>query len=49
MLELTWALAKAWYHDRMDPNYRGRTAAQAQEIFRQLGLRSSFWYLDSRE
>ena len=41
----TWALAKAWYHNRMDPDYRGRTAEQAQAVFRQVGLQSSFWSL----
>ena len=48
-LEQAWALAKAWYHNRMDPDYRGRTAAESQEIFHQVGLRSSFWYLESPE
>jgi hypothetical protein len=43
-LEQTWVLAQAWYHNRMDPGYRGRTAAEAQEIFKQVGLRSGFWY-----
>ncbi|HZG68440.1 MAG TPA: hypothetical protein VEZ12_16980, partial [Herpetosiphonaceae bacterium] len=44
-LDQLWALARAWYHNRLDPAYRGRSAEQAQAIFRQLGLRDSFWYL----
>ena len=42
-LEQTWALAQAWYGDRLAPDFRGRTAVQAQEIFRRVGLASSFW------
>ena len=42
-LEQAWALAQAWYGDRLSPGFRGRTAVQAQEIFRRVGLASSFW------
>ena len=45
-LEQTWSLANAWYGDRLDPDFRGRTAAQAQAIFWQVGLRSPFWSLE---
>ncbi len=38
-----WELSQLWYHNRLSPEYHGRTAAQVQEIFRQLGLTSSFW------
>lgn len=38
-----WELSKRWYHNRLSPEYRGRTAAQVQEIFRGLGLASAFW------
>ncbi|HWU38035.1 MAG TPA: hypothetical protein VN203_10350 [Candidatus Acidoferrum sp.] len=48
-MEKTWTLAKAWYYNRMDPNYRGRSAAEAREIFREVGLSSGFWFLDSAE
>lgn len=41
-----WALANAWYHDRLAPTYRSRTVAQVEAIFRALGLTSSFWYMD---
>ena len=44
-MEQTWLLAKAWYHDRLRPDFRGRTPAQAQDIFRRLGLTSAFWSL----
>jgi len=32
-----------WYHDRLALEYHGRTVAQAEEIFTQLGLISAFW------
>lgn len=38
-----WALSKAWYDDRLSPDYRGRTAAGAQAILAGLGLTSPFW------
>jgi len=38
-----WALAKAWYHNRLDPTYSGRSLAEAEAIFRKVGLTSSFW------
>lgn len=46
-LEQTWSLAQAWYYDRLDPDFRGRTADEAQAIFRALGFRSPFWYLET--
>ncbi len=38
-----WDLAKYWYRNRLSPHYRGRTSAQAEAIFRQIGLTSPFW------
>jgi hypothetical protein len=46
-LEQTLELARLWYGDRLNPDFRGRTAEEAQAIFRRLGLQSSFWYLDA--
>lgn len=43
-LEQGWGLAKAWYSaDRRDPDWRRKTADEAQEIFAGLGLTSPFW------
>jgi hypothetical protein len=42
-LTQVWALAQAWYGDRMNPNFRGRTTAEALSIFAQVGLRSAWW------
>ena len=37
-----WGLARAWYHDRLEPGWRPE---EAEAVFAQLGLRSSFWRL----
>jgi hypothetical protein len=42
-LEQVWALAQAWYASRMDPAFRGRTPAGAEEVFTSVGLVSDFW------
>ena len=39
-----WELSKLWYQDRLSVDYHGRTIEQAEEIFRQAGLKSAFWY-----
>jgi hypothetical protein len=44
-LDQIWSLAKAWYGDRLQPGFTGRTIAEAHHIFNQLGLTSPFWYL----
>jgi hypothetical protein len=44
-LSTAWALAVAWYTGRLDPEWRRRTAAEAQELFTSLGLVGSFWRL----
>ena len=38
-----WELSKLWYHNRLSPDYHGRTADEAAAIFRQAGLTSKFW------
>jgi hypothetical protein len=42
-LPLLWDLSKAWYHDRLSEDYRGRSAGQVNAIFAGLGLTSAFW------
>ena len=44
-----WELSRVWYHDRLSPDYRGRTVAQVEAIFRALSLTSGFWYTDNDE
>jgi hypothetical protein len=38
-----WVLSQRWYHNRMSPDYHGRTLEQVQQIFRECGLTSRFW------
>ncbi|HYH11244.1 MAG TPA: hypothetical protein VD789_02725 [Thermomicrobiales bacterium] len=44
-LEETWRLSRAWYHDRLDEEFHGRTLAEAVAIFEQLGMTGPFWSL----
>ncbi|MEZ4870253.1 MAG: hypothetical protein R3C14_53480 [Caldilineaceae bacterium] len=43
---MLWQLSQLWYHDRLSPDYRSRTAAQVTEIFRSLNLTSDFWQME---
>ena len=40
-----WLLAQLWYGNRLDPQWRPMTAAEAELIFRQVGLVGKFWKL----
>jgi hypothetical protein len=40
-----WGLASAWYGNRMDPDWRRRTAEEAEAVFASLGLTVDFWRL----
>ncbi|HET7697970.1 MAG TPA: hypothetical protein VFK57_19810 [Vicinamibacterales bacterium] len=42
-LEQTWALARAWYADRMHPDWRRRTPQDATDAFASVGLTGEFW------
>ena len=45
-LETGWQLAKAWYgSDRRQPQWRRRSVEEAEALFSELGLTSSFWKL----
>jgi len=45
-LETGWNLARAWYGpDRRQPDWRRKTVEEAEELFAQLVLTSSFWAL----
>jgi len=39
-----WDLSKRWYHNRLSPDYHGRTLADIENIFRSAGLTSPFWH-----
>ena len=38
-------LAQAWWHDRLEPDWRPRTREQNQAILDGLGLTGAFWQL----
>lgn len=40
-----WALSQAWYGNRLDHTFHGRSLSQAMEIFRAVGFSSAFWYV----
>ena len=40
-----WELSKLWYQDRLSMDYHGRSIEQAEQIFKQVGLISDFWYI----
>ena len=40
-----WALAEAWFADRLDPTWRRRSSEEAQEVFDGIGLTGPFWDL----
>ena len=44
-LTQTWALSRAWYDNRLESTFRGRGAAEAQAILRDVGLTGPFWQL----
>lgn len=44
-LERMWALVQPWYAGRLEAQWRGRSAEEAQAILDGLGLRGEFWRL----
>jgi hypothetical protein len=44
-LDQAWQLAYAWYADRLSPEWRRRTPAEAQAVLAGVGLAGEFWRL----
>jgi hypothetical protein len=40
-----WKLARLWYSDRLSPEWRPKSAGEAESVFRKLGLVGEFWKL----
>ncbi len=40
-----WRLAKAWYADRLSPDWSRKTPDEAQAVFDSIGLVGEFWAL----
>jgi hypothetical protein len=47
-LEQCWGLARAWYENRLEPNWRRHTIDEAEALFANLGLTGEFWRLAPR-
>lgn len=43
--EQGWRLAKAWFEDRLSPDWRRKTTEEARAVFEEIGLTGSFWEL----
>ena len=41
--EQMWALVQPWYAGRLSPEWRGRSADEAQSIIDGVGLAGEFW------
>ncbi|HSH76638.1 MAG TPA: hypothetical protein VLA09_13205 [Longimicrobiales bacterium] len=44
-LEQMWALARRWYSGRLEADWRGRSAEEAEAILDSVGLTGEFWRL----
>lgn len=44
-LDTAWRLADVWYRDRLSPDWRRRTAEEAEGLFSSVGLTGPFWKL----
>jgi len=42
-----WKLSKLWYRDRLSPDFKGRTIAEAHQMFEKIGLNTAFWRFES--
>jgi len=38
-----WLLAKAWFVDRLSPEWRRKTPEESQAVFDSIGLTGAFW------
>lgn len=44
-LEQAWQLGRAWYADKLSPDWRRATPVEAQAAFAAIGLTGEFWRL----
>jgi hypothetical protein len=40
-----WKLARAWYKDKLKPDWRRHTLEEAEALLCEIGLSGSFWNL----
>ncbi len=44
-LDQAWLLARAWYADKLSPEWRRATPEEAQRVFADIGFTGDFWRL----
>lgn len=44
-LDQAWQLARGWYGDKLSPDWRRATPAEAEALFAEVGLTGEFWRL----
>ena len=44
-LEQAWQLGRAWYQDKMSPDWKRATPEEAESAFAAVGLEGDFWRL----
>ena len=44
-LEQAWRLGRAWYADKLSPDWQRATAEEAEAVFASIGLTGDFWRL----
>ena len=44
-LHQAWQLGRAWYADRLSPDWRRATTEEAEAVFSDIGLTGEFWRL----
>jgi hypothetical protein len=44
-LEQAWELARAWYADKLSPEWKRATPEEATSAFARIGLTGEFWRL----
>jgi hypothetical protein len=44
-MEQMWRLARAWYANRLAPDWRRASADEAEALFAEVGLTGDFWRL----
>lgn len=43
--EQSWKLARAWYADKLKPDWRRKSLDEAEALFAEIGLSGQFWNL----
>ncbi|KAL6866050.1 hypothetical protein ACO1O0_002150 [Amphichorda felina] len=42
-LDQLWKLSKVWYHDKASLEYKRKTESEKEELYKDIGLVSSYW------